>query len=184
MKSTSTISRISARDRPLQLPVLKKLRPRGELKPVKSTRRLKVSSRRRTFRAPISIEKVLSLFDNGRYGDFAKLSDVIEQDVTLVAIDTEFERRGLVHHAVEIGISTLSVKDVFLSNMLPGSHAKNWISQMKHSKFRETSLWIPDVVAKYSSSPHCTFGRLASRLKNEGVSIWIESSALGLTGQG
>ncbi|KAK3673151.1 hypothetical protein LTR78_006991 [Recurvomyces mirabilis] len=48
----------------------------------------------------------------------------------LIAIDTEFERLGLVNHVVEIGITVLRLKD--LVGVEPGTNARAWLAKSEH----------------------------------------------------
>ncbi|KAI6904981.1 hypothetical protein KC318_g5603 [Hortaea werneckii] len=48
----------------------------------------------------------------------------------LVAVDTESEKRGLINHVVEVGVTILRVRDIW--NLEPGPHLRNWIPKMKH----------------------------------------------------
>ncbi|KAI6858320.1 hypothetical protein KC338_g7751 [Hortaea werneckii] len=48
----------------------------------------------------------------------------------LVAVDTESEKRGLINHVVEVGVTILRVRDIW--NVEPGPHLRNWIPKMKH----------------------------------------------------
>ncbi|KAM0722470.1 hypothetical protein Q7P37_001911 [Cladosporium fusiforme] len=56
-------------------------------------------------------------------------ANAIPQDALLVSFDTEWERRGLVEHVVEIGITLLDTRDI--ANTSPGPYARDWISKAK-----------------------------------------------------
>jgi hypothetical protein len=60
------------------------------------------------------------------------LSDPMDSapNAVLVAIDTEFERFGLINHVVEVGISVLRVPDVYASH--PGDYSRNWFTKVEH----------------------------------------------------
>ncbi|KAK5126166.1 hypothetical protein LTR08_005018 [Meristemomyces frigidus] len=51
-------------------------------------------------------------------------------NTVLVAVDTECERSGLVNNVVEIGVTTLRVRDV--AGVPPGLHLCNWMRHMSH----------------------------------------------------
>ena len=53
-----------------------------------------------------------------------------EKCATFVAIDTESEKRGLINHVVEIGVTILRVRDTI--NISPGQHLRNWLPKMEH----------------------------------------------------
>lgn len=55
--------------------------------------------------------------------------NALPQDALLVSFDTEWERRGLVEHVVEIGVTLLDTRDI--ANTAPGVFAHDWISKAK-----------------------------------------------------
>lgn len=56
-------------------------------------------------------------------------TNALPQDALLVSFDTEWERRGLVEHVVEIGVTLLDTRDI--ANTSPGPCARDWISRTK-----------------------------------------------------
>ena len=54
-------------------------------------------------------------------------------DAVFVSLDTEFERHGLIDQVVEVGITTLSTRDI--RGVEPGQHVRNWVQRMKHYHF-------------------------------------------------
>lgn len=51
------------------------------------------------------------------------------EDALIVSFDTEWERRGLRDHVVEIGVTTLDTRDIY--NTAPGPFAHDWFSKAK-----------------------------------------------------
>lgn len=56
-------------------------------------------------------------------------TNALPQDALLVSFDTEWERRGLGKHVVEIGVTLLDTRDI--SKTAPGPYARDWISKSK-----------------------------------------------------
>lgn len=54
---------------------------------------------------------------------------VLPEDALIVSFDTEWERRGLREHVVEIGVTTLDTRDII--NTAPGPSANDWFSKAK-----------------------------------------------------
>ena len=60
----------------------------------------------------------------------ADVSTTQAHPAVLVSIDVESERRGLIDHVIEVGITTLDARDI--SGIDPGVHLENWSDKMKH----------------------------------------------------
>lgn len=109
------------------LPIMAALKPQDKLEASAPRRRVVDRSRRHKHYVEYgvgSIEDLQAMFDVDLD------SKTAARDAVLVAIDTESERSGLISAVVEIGITTLRLRDIL--DVPPGEYLSNWTQHMSH----------------------------------------------------
>ncbi|KAF2773674.1 hypothetical protein EJ03DRAFT_104601 [Teratosphaeria nubilosa] len=112
---------------------------------------LKVKRKNVVWRPPARVRARSGAIPADKYGNLSDLRVILGLEsneksaewtnTVFVSLDCEWERRGLIDHVVEIGVSTLAVRDI--AGLDPKSYLEGWMPHMKHHHFVIISTRLP-----------------------------------------
>jgi len=99
----------------------------------------------------------------------------LSECAVLVAIDTESEKRGLLNHVVEVGVTILRVRDII--GTAPGAFLSNWIAKLKHHHL------VLDITTRPKKRMHSSLFGKSRFLSSEDAQIALKKILRECTGQ-